>query len=38
MALMGMPMYLLYELCIVVAGMMERKRKKEGEALAEKNA
>jgi sec-independent protein translocase protein TatC len=29
MAMMGTPMYLLYELCIFVAWMMERKRKKE---------
>ena len=32
MAMMGTPMYLLYELCIFVAGMMERKRKKNEEA------
>jgi sec-independent protein translocase protein TatC len=37
MAMMGVPMYLLYELCILVAWMMERKRKKEAEALAEKS-
>ena len=28
MAMMGTPMYLLYELCIVVAGFMEKKRAK----------
>jgi len=32
MAMMGTPMYLLYELCIFVAWMMERKRKKEQAA------
>jgi sec-independent protein translocase protein TatC len=32
MAMMGIPMYLLYELCIFVAWMMERKRKKDAEA------
>jgi len=37
MALMGGPMYLLYEICILVAGLMERKRKKEAEALERKN-
>src|SRR6201997_1037931 len=37
MALMGTPMYLLYELCIFVASMMGGKRKRDGEALAEKN-
>ena len=36
MALMGTPMYLLYELCIFVASMMERKRKRDAEA-AEKS-
>jgi Sec-independent protein secretion pathway component TatC len=30
-------MYLLYEICILVAGLMERKRKKEAEALERKN-
>jgi sec-independent protein translocase protein TatC len=38
MAMMGAPMYLLYEICILVAWMMERKRKKEAEALAEKSS
>jgi sec-independent protein translocase protein TatC len=38
MAMMGTPMYLLYELCIFVAWLMERKRKKEAAALAEKQA
>ncbi len=37
MALMGAPMYVLYEICIFVAWMMERKRKKEQEALAQKD-
>src|SRR3984893_17134998 len=32
MAMMGAPMYLLYELCIFVASMMERKRKRDAEA------
>ncbi|MBV9391730.1 MAG: twin-arginine translocase subunit TatC [Verrucomicrobia bacterium] len=32
MTLMGAPMYLLYEVCILVAGFMERKRKRD-EAL-----
>src|ERR1700737_4843768 len=35
MALMGTPMYLLYELCIFVASMMERKRKRDAEAAAQ---
>ena len=38
MTMMGAPMYLLYEVCIFVAWMMERKRKKEAAALAEKGA
>jgi sec-independent protein translocase protein TatC len=33
MAMMGGPMYLLYEICILVAWLMERKRKKEADAL-----
>jgi Sec-independent protein secretion pathway component TatC len=37
MALMGTPMYLLYELCIFVASMMERKRKRDAEAAAQKS-
>ena len=37
MALMGTPMYLLYEICILVAWLMERKRKKEADALAQRN-
>src|ERR1700731_4471001 len=37
MALMGGPMYLLYEVCILVAALLERKRKKEADALAQKN-
>ncbi len=32
MAMMGAPMYVLYEICILVAWMMERKRKKEEAA------
>src|SRR5580700_8531778 len=36
MALMGGPMYLLYEVCILVAALMERKRKKEADLLAQK--
>src|SRR6516165_12179489 len=32
MAMMGTPMYLLYELCIFVASIMERKRRKEQAA------
>jgi Sec-independent protein secretion pathway component TatC len=35
--MMGAPMYLLYELCIFVASMMERKRKRDAEALAQKS-
>jgi Sec-independent protein secretion pathway component TatC len=31
---MGAPMYLLYEICIFVAWMMERKRKKEQDSLS----
>jgi len=31
--MMGGPMYLLYEICILVAWLMERKRKKEADAL-----
>jgi sec-independent protein translocase protein TatC len=34
MAMMGGPMYLLYEICILIAWMMERKRKKEADASA----
>ena len=34
MAMMGAPMYLLYEICIFVAWMMERKRKKEQDSLS----
>jgi sec-independent protein translocase protein TatC len=34
MAMMGGPMYLLYEICILVAWLMERKRKKEADASA----
>jgi Sec-independent protein secretion pathway component TatC len=37
MALMGAPMYLLYEMCILVAWWMERKRKREADALAQKS-
>jgi len=32
MAMMGTPMYLLYEACIVVGGFIEKKRKREQEA------
>jgi sec-independent protein translocase protein TatC len=32
MAMMGTPMYLLYEACIVVGGFIERRRKREQEA------
>ena len=32
MAMMGTPMYLLYELCIFVASILERKRKREQAA------
>ncbi|HYY29203.1 MAG TPA: twin-arginine translocase subunit TatC [Chthoniobacterales bacterium] len=38
MTMIGAPMYLLYEVCIFVAWMMERKRKREAAALAEKGA
>jgi sec-independent protein translocase protein TatC len=34
MAMMGGPMYLLYEICILIAWMMERKRKREADASA----
>ncbi|MBV9128921.1 MAG: twin-arginine translocase subunit TatC, partial [Verrucomicrobia bacterium] len=37
MALMGGPMYLLYEVCILIAAMLERKRKKEADLLAQKS-
>ena len=37
MAMMGAPMYLLYEICVFVAWLMERKRKKEADALAQKS-
>jgi sec-independent protein translocase protein TatC len=37
MTMMGAPMYLLYELCIFVASMMERKRKRDAEAVAQKS-
>jgi sec-independent protein translocase protein TatC len=37
MALMGAPMYLLYEMCILVAWWMERKRKREADGLAQKS-
>jgi sec-independent protein translocase protein TatC len=36
MAMMGGPMYLLYEICILIAWLMERKRKKESDLLAQK--
>jgi Sec-independent protein secretion pathway component TatC len=36
MAMMGGPMYVLYEICILVAWMMERKRKKDADAAAKK--
>ncbi len=38
MAMMGMPMYLLYELCIVVAGFIERKRTRDEAALTAKSS
>jgi sec-independent protein translocase protein TatC len=38
MAMMGTPMYLLYELCIVVAGFIERKRNRDEAALAAKSS
>ena len=34
MLVMGMPMYVLYEVCIVVAGFIEKKRKREEASLA----
>ncbi|MBV8586062.1 MAG: twin-arginine translocase subunit TatC, partial [Verrucomicrobia bacterium] len=34
MAMMGTPMYVLYEVCIFVAGFIERKRLREKAALA----
>jgi sec-independent protein translocase protein TatC len=37
MAMMGGPMYVLYEICILVAWLMERKRKKNAEAAAPKS-
>src|ERR1700736_6717863 len=37
MAMMGGPMYVLYEICILVAWMMERKRKKDADAAAKKD-
>jgi sec-independent protein translocase protein TatC len=37
MAMMGGPMYVLYEICILVAWMMERKRKKDADAQAKKS-
>jgi sec-independent protein translocase protein TatC len=36
MAMMGGPMYLLYEICILIAWLMERKRKKDADANAGK--
>jgi sec-independent protein translocase protein TatC len=38
MAMMGTPMYLLYELCIVVAGFIERKRNRDEAALEAKSS
>jgi Sec-independent protein secretion pathway component TatC len=38
MALMGMPMYLLYEICILLAGFIERKRLRDEAALAAKSS
>ena len=38
MALMGMPMYLLYEICILLAGFIERKRMRDEAALAAKSS
>ena len=37
MAMMGTPMYLLYELCILIAGFIERKRIRDEAALAAKS-
>jgi sec-independent protein translocase protein TatC len=38
MAMMGTPMYLLYELCILIAGFIERKRIRDEAALAAKSS
>jgi sec-independent protein translocase protein TatC len=36
MLIMGAPMYVLYEICIFIAGFIERKRKRDEAALATK--